>query len=177
MIRVDIEAWPPGHWPQGASAAKGRGFLSQAADPIALAAPLACLFVTLVRVRRVYEPPSAEDGLRLLVDRLWPRGMSRERAALAAWVREVAPSVELRRWYAHAPEREAEFRERYSVELSEGEPAAALAALDEIVSGAERVTLLTATSDIARSNARVLAEILIQSGRDRHLDVGDEPGP
>jgi uncharacterized protein YeaO (DUF488 family) len=72
----------------------------------------------MIRVKRVYEPPSAGDGTRVLVDRLWPRGLSKERAAVDLWLKEIAPSTELREWYGHDPARWEEFRRRYRAELS-----------------------------------------------------------
>ena len=71
-----------------------------------------------VRLKRAYEPPSAADGYRVLVDRLWPRGVSRADARLDEWARELAPSTELRRWFAHDPDRFAEFKRRYAQELA-----------------------------------------------------------
>ena len=65
-----------------------------------------------VKLKRAYEPPSAEDGTRILVDRLWPRGVSKEKAALDRWMKEIAPSTELRKWFAHDPERWEQFRRR-----------------------------------------------------------------
>jgi len=112
-----------------------------------------------VRVRRVYEPVSPDDGERLLVDRLWPRGLSKEAAHLDAWVKDVAPSTELRRWYGHEPARFAEFRRRYAAELREPERAKALARMSEAASHGT-VTLLTATKDASHSEAAVLAEQL-----------------
>ena len=112
-----------------------------------------------VRVRRVYEPVSPDDGERLLVDRLWPRGLSKQSAHLDAWVKDVAPSTELRRWYGHEPERFAEFRRRYAAELREPERAKALARLNEAARHGT-VTLLTATKDASHSEAAVLAEQL-----------------
>lgn len=72
----------------------------------------------MIRVKRVYEPPSAEDGTRILVDRLWPRGLSKERARVDLWLKDLAPSNELRKWYGHDPARWEEFRRRYRRELS-----------------------------------------------------------
>ena len=112
-----------------------------------------------VRVRRVYEQPSPDDGVRLLVDRLWPRGLSKANARLDEWVKDVAPSDDLRRWYGHDPERFAEFRRRYVAELRQPERAAALARLTEAASRGT-VTLLTATKDAGHSEAAVLAELL-----------------
>lgn len=118
----------------------------------------------LVRVGRVYDAPSAEDGARVLVDRLWPRGLSKEAAALTTWCREIAPSAELRRWYRHDPARFAEFRAAYQAELADGEQAAALASLRDLVqrqvSAGQRLTLLTATKNLAVSQAAVLAGML-----------------
>ena len=83
-----------------------------------------------VRLKRVYELASVDDGTRVLVDRLWPRGVSKDRAALASWCREVAPSDDLRKWFAHEPARWEKFRERYKNELKRKiEPVAALRSL------------------------------------------------
>ncbi|HTZ27130.1 MAG TPA: DUF488 domain-containing protein [Streptosporangiaceae bacterium] len=112
-----------------------------------------------VRVRRVYEQPSPDDGARLLVDRLWPRGLSKANARLDEWVKDVAPSDELRRWYGHDPERFAEFRRRYESELREPGRAKALARLAEVASRGT-ATLLTATKDAEHSQAAVLAVLL-----------------
>ena len=116
-----------------------------------------------VRVKRVYAPPSADDGLRVLVDRIWPRGLSKERAALDEWSRDVAPSTELRTWYAHGPAKFAEFARRYRAELEASpEP------LDELrrLIGRRRATLLTATKDLELSQAHVLAERLATDRRE-----------
>jgi uncharacterized protein YeaO (DUF488 family) len=109
-----------------------------------------------VRVARIYEEPSTADGRRILVDRLWPRGVSKERAKLDDWCKEVAPSDELRHWYGHDPDRFEEFAKRYRAELAEGERAEALA---RIVKDARdgTVTLLTATREVEISQAAVLA--------------------
>jgi uncharacterized protein YeaO (DUF488 family) len=112
-----------------------------------------------VCVRRAYDERRRGDGVRVLVDRLWPRGLSRERADLDEWCKDVAPSPELRTWYAHDPERFAEFRRRYRAELHE--PARA-DALDHLRALARRrnVTLLTATKSPEISEAAVLQELL-----------------
>jgi uncharacterized protein YeaO (DUF488 family) len=112
-----------------------------------------------VRVRRVYEHPAPDDGRRLLVDRLWPRGLSKEAAHIDEWVKDVAPSDELRRWYGHEPERFEEFRRRYADELREPARAQALARI-EAAAQQGTVTLLTATKDAGLSQAAVLAERL-----------------
>src|SRR6476646_3101378 len=99
---------------------------------------------TNIRVKRAYEPPSKDDGLRILIDRLWPRGLSKTALKLDAWVKHLAPSNELRQWYKHDPEKFAEFRRRYTAELkSQGD---ALDELRETVRG-RTITLLTATKE------------------------------
>jgi uncharacterized protein YeaO (DUF488 family) len=112
-----------------------------------------------VRVARVYDAVEPEDGARVLVDRLWPRGVSKDEAQLDAWLKEIAPSTELRRWYGHDPAKHAEFTRRYRVELGDDEHASAVAELRALL--AKRpVTLLTATKDLALSQASVLADYL-----------------
>jgi uncharacterized protein YeaO (DUF488 family) len=112
-----------------------------------------------VRISRIYEEPSAEDGRRILVDRLWPRGVSKERAQLDDWCKEIAPSTELRRWYGHDPERFDEFSARYRAELSEGEQAEALSRIaGDARSGT--VTLLTATKVPEISEAVVIKSVI-----------------
>jgi uncharacterized protein YeaO (DUF488 family) len=111
---------------------------------------------TDVRVRRVYDPPDPADGHRVLVDRLWPRGLSKSAASLDEWVKAVAPSDELRRWYGHEVDKFAAFRERYQAELQAPERADALAHLRQLAD-AGPLTLLTATRDVEHSQAAVLA--------------------
>jgi len=111
------------------------------------------------RARRVYEPPQDSDGRRVLVDRLWPRGLSRDRAHLDEWLKSIAPSTELRRWYGHEPARFAEFKRRYEAELQDPERADALRHLSE-EAAAGPLTLLTATKDLEHSEAWVLVERL-----------------
>ncbi len=112
-----------------------------------------------VQVRRVYDSPETMDGQRVLVDRLWPRGLSKERAHLDEWCKEIAPSNELRKWYGHDPDRYAEFARRYRVELGDSERAAAFDHLRELA-GRGRLTLLTATKRSDLSEAAVLADLL-----------------
>lgn len=112
-----------------------------------------------VQVRRVYEPPEPGDGQRVLVDRLWPRGLSKERARFDDWCKEIAPSTELRRWYGHDPDRYAEFARRYRAELGDAAGAAALANLRKLA-GHGQLTLLTATKRSDISEAAVLADLL-----------------
>lgn len=115
-----------------------------------------------VQVRRVYDPPEASDGQRVLVDRLWPRGLSKERAHLDEWCKEVAPSTELREWYGHDPDRFEEFARRYRTELDEPERAAAFAQLRELAAHGP-LTLLTAAKRSDISEATVLAGLLPKS--------------
>ena len=113
-----------------------------------------------VRLKRAYEPSAAEDGTRVLVERLWPRGVAKERASIGHWLKEIAPSTELRRWYGHREERWPEFRRRYREELETR--AEARSALD-VLRGLARtgtVTLVLAAKDVAHSSAAVLAEVL-----------------
>ena len=112
-----------------------------------------------VRVRRVYDEPAADDGARVLVDRLWPRGLAKARADLAEWCKEVAPSTELRRWYGHDPVKFEEFARRYRAELEEPARAAALRHLGDLADD-RPLTLLTATRDPDISEAAVLADLL-----------------
>lgn len=112
-----------------------------------------------VRVRRVYEEARDADGTRVLVDRVWPRGLSKDKAHLDEWLKDVAPSTELRRWYGHDPDRFAEFSRRYRSELAGTEQQEALQQLRELAGGG-RLTLLTATKDADHSQAAVLAEEL-----------------
>ncbi|MFH8408559.1 DUF488 domain-containing protein [Streptomyces sp. NPDC018019] len=112
-----------------------------------------------IRQRRVYEEAEAGDGARVLVDRLWPRGMAKDAAHLDEWCKDVAPSKELRTWYGHRPERYEEFAERYRAELAASPAAEALDGLRERAA-AGPLTLLTATKDLALSHVTVLAEVL-----------------
>jgi uncharacterized protein YeaO (DUF488 family) len=112
--------------------------------------------MTAVRVKRIHEDVESADGQRILVDRLWPRGISRDRAELAAWMPEVAPSHELRRWFNHDPERWIEFQARYRTELVGSEHVDELEAL--IAAGP--VTLLYSARDMEHNQAVALAAIL-----------------
>jgi uncharacterized protein YeaO (DUF488 family) len=112
-----------------------------------------------VRVRRIYDEPTPTDGTRVLVDRIWPRGMTKARAHLDQWCKDIAPSTELRKWYHHDPARFDEFTRRYRDELTETQRANALNDLRKLASQAT-LTLLTATTDVDRSEAAVLADLL-----------------
>lgn len=112
-----------------------------------------------ISYRRVYEDVSPSDGARVLVDRVWPRGIRKEALDLTEWLRDVAPSTELRKWYAHEPEKFAEFRRRYLAELTSPERRTVVAHLKEIAHDGD-VVLLTATRDVDHSQAAVLAQWL-----------------
>jgi len=110
-----------------------------------------------IRIKRAYDPPESGDGLRILIDRLWPRGLSKSKLKIDAWVKHLSPSNELRKWYQHDPKKFAEFRRRYVDELkSQG---GGLADLRSAVRG-RTVTLLTATKELDLSHATVLRELL-----------------
>lgn len=111
-----------------------------------------------IGAKRVYEPASRADGLRILVDRLWPRGVRKEEARWQEWRKDLAPSDALRRWYGHIPARFSEFARRYAEELRR--PATRDALRELLTSHAGRITLVTATRDIDRSGARVLGAML-----------------
>ena len=110
-----------------------------------------------VRLKRAYEPASSSDGYRVLVDRLWPRGVSRKEAKLNEWERDLAPSNELRKWFGHQPERFDEFRRRYMKELSEHRDRIAQLRRQ---ARAGRLTLVYSARDAERNDAVVLAGVL-----------------
>ena len=106
-----------------------------------------------IEIKRVYEEPEKEDGFRILVDRLWPRGLTKEKAKVDLWLKEIAPTTELRKWFAHDPEKWAEFKKRYLTELKENKDA-----LSKIKQEMKKgnVTLLYAAKDEAHNEAKVL---------------------
>jgi uncharacterized protein YeaO (DUF488 family) len=112
---------------------------------------------TSIAIKRVYDAPDRDDGIRVLVDRLWPRGLSKASLKLDAWPKELSPSSELRKWYGHDPQLFAEFRRRYRVELAGHKEE--LAALRAMIKG-HAATLLTATRELDLSHAVVLREAL-----------------
>nr|WP_090273753.1 DUF488 family protein [Mycolicibacterium komanii] len=112
-----------------------------------------------VDVARVYDPPGDQDGVRVLVDRLWPRGFRKDDPRVGRWLPSVAPSTELRRWYSHRPELFEEFVARYTAELRTDAGAQALDELRGLLAHGP-VTLVTATRDVDRSNAAVLRDLL-----------------
>lgn len=118
----------------------------------------------MIRIKRVYEPPEATDGMRVLVDRLWPRGLTREAARIDRWAKEVAPSHELRKWYGHEPARWKEFQRRYRLELQGPEAVAVLAELSRLARK-ETVTLVFASAEARLNNAEALRAMLDAPGR------------
>ena len=113
-----------------------------------------------VAVKRVYEAPTSSDGVRVLVDRLWPRGLTKKDAAIKFWVRDLAPSKELREWFHANPEAWRFFRKRYMKELVSPEASVALEKLYAVVQSGKKLTLLYASRDEEHNNAVVLKELL-----------------
>lgn len=116
-----------------------------------------------VRLKRAYEPADAHDGMRILIDRLWPRGLSKQTAALDLWLKEVAPSTELRKWFGHDPARWPEFQRRYAEELRQ-QPAP-LAQLRELARKG-KVTLVYSAHDEEHNDAVVLQRLLLSDTPD-----------
>ena len=112
-----------------------------------------------VLTKRVYDEPAPSDGTRILVDRVWPRGLSKARAHLDEWCKQIAPSPQLRTWYKHDPAKFDEFARRYRDELTEPDRAEPLARLREVATGGT-LTLLTATKAIELSQAEVLRQVI-----------------
>ena len=113
-----------------------------------------------INLKRVYEAPSKDDGVRILVERLWPRGLSRAKAAIDHWMKDAAPTAALRTWFGHRAERWDEFRNRYRRELTENP--AAVAELGDICRG-QPVTFVFAARDVDRNGAVVLREFLLSA--------------
>lgn len=113
----------------------------------------------MIKTKRIYERPAGEDGKRILIDRIWPRGVSKAEAQLSLWMKEIAPSTELRKWFDHKPERFAEFAERYEKELASEK---VIGHLEQLRSWSEKetVTLLYAAKDQKHNHTLVLKEIL-----------------
>ena len=114
----------------------------------------------MISLKRVYDPASLSDGVRVLVDRLWPRGLTKEKAKIDEWLRDLAPSDELRKWYHARPSQWVNFRKRYLVELRAPEAGAALEKLYAIANKRKQVTLLYASKNTERNNATVLKDLL-----------------
>ena len=114
-----------------------------------------------IALKRVYDEPDPGDGTRVLVERLWPRGISKERAHVDIWLKEIAPSRELRTWYGHDPQKFAEFRRRYEVELASPTGQEALAQLRDLAKQGP-LTLVFAAHDTEHTNAVVLRDLLLR---------------
>ncbi len=112
----------------------------------------------MIRIKRVYELAAEEDGFRLLVDRLWPRGISKEKAKIDLWLKEVAPSGELRKWFSHDPAKWEEFKKRYAEEVTGKQ--ALLKEIRRIEKEKGTVTLLYSARDVERNNAVALKAVL-----------------
>jgi uncharacterized protein YeaO (DUF488 family) len=111
-------------------------------------------------LKRIYDDPSPDDGYRVLVDRIWPRGVSTEDAALGAWIKEIAPTAELRKWFGHDPKQFAEFRERARAELDDNP---AIETMRAAIAAHKHVTLLYGAHDRGHNQAVVLKEYLENS--------------
>ncbi len=112
----------------------------------------------MLKIKRVYDDPAPADGLRVLVDRLWPRGLTKQKARVDEWLKDIAPSDALRKWFAHDPARWADFRRRYQRELDANPPA--LNHLRELDRKNTAMTLLFSARDVEYNNAVVLMEVL-----------------
>ncbi|HRN97246.1 MAG TPA: DUF488 domain-containing protein [Candidatus Saccharibacteria bacterium] len=111
-----------------------------------------------VQIKRIYDEPAETDGYRVLVDRLWPRGVSKEKAALDEWIKEVGPTDELRKWFGHQPERYSEFKTKYQAEL-DANPA--VKQLKDLIKTHDKVTLLYGAHDPDQNQAKVLLDYIV----------------
>jgi uncharacterized protein YeaO (DUF488 family) len=110
----------------------------------------------MIKIKRVYEKPEDEDGIRILVDRLWPRGLTKEKASVDLWLKDIAPSTELRKWFGHDPEKWNEFKKRYLAELNENKKSVAMLK-EQLTNGV--VTLIFGAKDEEHNEALVLKEL------------------
>jgi uncharacterized protein YeaO (DUF488 family) len=124
----------------------------------------------MLKVKRVYEKKSAGDGKRIYVDRLWPRGLNKEAAAIDEWLKELSPSDGLRRWFGHEPNKFPEFRQKYIEELSLPERQAQIARLAELAAGMD-ITLVYSARDSQHNNAVVLAELIDRAIREKTVSA------
>lgn len=115
----------------------------------------------MIKIKRIYDPAESGDGYRVLVDRLWPRGIAKDKAKVDRWLKEIAPSNELRKWYGHDPDKWDEFRRKYKTELKAVPEA--VSRLKEIIDSNETVTLLYSSKENTLNNAVALKEILAQT--------------
>lgn len=114
-----------------------------------------------IRLKRAYDTPARSDGPRILVDRIWPRGVAKEQADLHAWLKGLAPSSELRKWFGHDPEKWSEFRQRYLDELKNSTAAEDMAQLRAALESADRITLVFAAKDTRHNNALALRDFIL----------------
>ncbi len=114
-----------------------------------------------IRLKRAYEEPARSDGPRVLVDRIWPRGVAKEDADIAHWLKGLAPSTELRKWFGHDPDKWSEFRERYLKELTSGDASEDLEALKKLLEGHDRITLVFAAKDTEHNNAVAIRDFVL----------------
>ena len=112
----------------------------------------------MIKIKRIYEPPEKEDGFRVLVDRLWPRGVSKDKARVDLWLKEIAPSDQLRKWFSHDPEKWEDFKKRYREELEDKEKL--IQTIKKIEKERGVVTLLYSAKDEKHNNAVALNEVL-----------------
>jgi len=115
----------------------------------------------MIKIKRAYEPSSSDDGFRILVDKLWPRGVSKEKASLDLWIKEVAPSDDLRKWFSHDPKKWKEFQNKYKNELKDRKES--INKIKEIEKNKGKVTLIYSAEDEKHNNAIVLENILKNS--------------
>lgn len=111
----------------------------------------------VINIKRVYDPVSPQDGRRILVDRLWPRGIKKEKAGIDEWLKDIAPSNELRKWFSHDPSKWQEFRDRYKKDLKNKQ-----GLIEKIMTEIKKgpVTILYSAKDVEHNNARVLKEVI-----------------
>lgn len=113
-----------------------------------------------IKLKRAYDSAERSDGKRILVDRLWPRGVSKEKANLYKWMKELGPSHELRKWFGHDPDKFSEFRQKYRSELQTGEQKACYDELEEIYKKSDTITLIFAARNVEHNHVQVLKEML-----------------
>lgn len=116
-----------------------------------------------IRLKRAYDTAARSDGPRILVDRIWPRGVTKEDANIAHWLKELAPSTELRKWFGHDPDKWSEFCERYLKELKSDEAAEDLSTLRQLLDEHERITLVFAAKDTEHNNAVALRDYILDN--------------
>jgi uncharacterized protein YeaO (DUF488 family) len=115
-----------------------------------------------IRLKRAYESPARSDGPRILVDRIWPRGVAKDDADIAQWLKGLAPSTELRKWFGHDPEKWPEFQERYLEELKSDEAGEDLEIFRQLLSEHNRITLVFAAKDTEHNNAAALRNFILE---------------